>query len=163
MGNWQEAERNYLKALDKAEASGDSLMITMPRKGLAGVYYHTGDYDKALQAADLALRYYTSHRKADPTTYVYTLSLKARILLMEGHEEVAKAKVCVQEALENIPQEIMFDDVSEVYMAACEVYMAACEVAMARGAGICTEERTPRFRSDHCRQGWLYAFSRDIR
>ena len=124
MGNWQEAERNYLKAIEKAEASGDSLMITMPRNGLAGVYYHTGDYDKALQAADLALRYYTSHRKADPPAYVYTLSLKARILLMEGHEEVEKAKVCVQEALENIPQEIMFDDVSEVYMAACEVAMA---------------------------------------
>ena len=53
MGNWQEAEHNYLKALDKAEASGDSLMITMPRKGLAGVYYQTGDYDKALQTADL--------------------------------------------------------------------------------------------------------------
>lgn len=124
MGNYREAEHNYLKALDKAEASGDSLMITMPRKGLAGVYYQTGDYDKALQTADLALRYYTSHRKADPTAYVYMLSLKARILLMEGHEEVAKAKVCVQEALENIPQEIMFDDVSEVYMAASEVAMA---------------------------------------
>ena len=124
MSNYRKAEHNYLKALDKAEASGDSLMITMPRKGLAGVYYHTGDYDKALQTADLALRYYTSHRKADPTAYVYTLSLKARILLMEGHEEVAKAKVCVQEALENIPQEIMFDDVSEVYKAACEVAMA---------------------------------------
>lgn len=124
MGNWQEAEHNYLKALDEAEASGDSLMITMPRKGLAGVYYQTGDYDKALQTADLALSYYKAHRKEDPTAFVYTLSLKARILLMEGHEEVAKAKVCVQEALENIPQEIMFDDVSEVYMAACEVAMA---------------------------------------
>ena len=126
MGNWQEAERNYLKAIEKAEASGDSLMITMPRKGLAGIYYQTGDYDKALQTADLALSYYKAHRKEDPTAFVYTLSQKARILLMEGHEEVAKAKACVHEALEkeNIPQEIMFDDVSEVYMAACEVAMA---------------------------------------
>ena len=124
MGNYQEAEHNYLKAIDKAEASGDSLMIAMPRKGLAGVYYQTGNYDKALQAADLALRYYTLHRKEDPAAYVYTLSLKARILLMEGHEEVAKAKACVEEALENIPQEIMFDDVSEVYMAASELAMA---------------------------------------
>jgi signal transduction histidine kinase len=124
MGNYREAEHNYLKAIGKAEASGDSLMIAMPRKGLAGVYFNTGQHEKALQAADLALRYYTLHRKEDPTAYVYTLSLKARILLMEGHEEVAKAKACVEEALENIPQEIMFDDVSEVYMAASEVAMA---------------------------------------
>jgi len=124
MGNWQEAERNYRKAIEKAEASGDSLMITMPRKRLAGIYYQTGNHDKALHMADLTLSYYKAHRQEEPAAYVYTLSLKARILLMEGHEEVAKAKVCVQEALENIPQEIMFDDVSDVYIAACEVAMA---------------------------------------
>ena len=124
MGNYDEAERNYLKAIGKAETSGDSLMITMPRKGLAGVYYQTGNYDKALQAADMALSYYEAHRKEDPTAFVYTLSLKARILLMEGHKDVAKAKACVKQALENIPKEIMFDDVSELYMAACEVAMA---------------------------------------
>lgn len=124
MGNYLEAEHNYQKAIGKAEVSGDSLMMILPRKGLAGVYFNTGQHEKALQTADLALSYYKVHRKEDPTAYVYMLSLKARILLMEGHKEVVKAKVCVQEALENIPREVMFDDVSEVYMAACEVAMA---------------------------------------
>ena len=124
MGNYLEAEHNYQKAIEKAEVSGDSLMMILPRKGLAGVYFNTGQHEKALQTADLALSYYKVHRKEDPTAYVYMLSLKARILLMEGHKEVVKAKVCVQEALENIPQEIMFDDAAEIYMAACEVAMA---------------------------------------
>ena len=124
MDNYQEAEHNYLKAIGEAETSGDSLMMVLPRKGLAGVYYQSGDYEKALQAADLALAYYQAHRKEDPAGYVSVLATKARILLMEGHKDVANAKACVKEALRNIPQEIMFDDVSEVYMAACEVAMA---------------------------------------
>ncbi len=125
MGNYDEAERNYLKAIGKAEAAADSLMMTLPKKGLAGVYFDTARHAKALQAANEALAYYRPHRKEEPQDFAYTLASKARILLMEGHEDVAAAKACVEEALPYIDSaEVMFDDAAEIYMAACEVAMA---------------------------------------
>ena len=125
MGNYGEAERNYLKAIEKAGASGDSLMTTLPKKGLAGVYFNTGQHDKALLTADDALAYYRQHREEEPQDFAYTLASKARILMMAGHEDVAAAKACVEEALTYIDStEMMFDDAAEVYMAACEVAMA---------------------------------------
>ena len=125
MGNYGEAERNYLKAIEKAGASGDSLMMTLPKKGLAGVYFNTGQHDKALLTADDALAYYRQHREEEPQDFAYTLASKARILMMAGHEDVAAAKACMEEALTYIDStEMMFDDAAEVYMAACEVAMA---------------------------------------
>ena len=125
MGNYGEAERNYLKAIEKARASGDSLMMTLPKKGLVGVYFNTGQPEKALQTVDEALAYYRHHREEEPQDFAYTLASKARILMMAGHEDVAAAKACVEEALPYIDStEMMFDDAAEVYMAACEVAMA---------------------------------------
>lgn len=125
MGNYGEAERNYLKAIEKGEASGDSLMMTLPKKGLAGVYFNTRQHYKALHTANDALAYYRSHRKEEPQDFAYMLASKARIHMMAGHEDVAAAKACVEEALPYIDSgEMMFDDAAEVYMAACEVAMA---------------------------------------
>lgn len=125
MNNFSEAERNYQKAITKAEESGDSLMMAIPKKGLTGVYYNTDQYNKALQIANETLTYYRQHRKEEPQDYAYMLALKARILMMKGYEDVAKAKACVEEALPFIDKaEMMFDDASEIYMAASEVAMA---------------------------------------
>ncbi len=125
MGNYGEAERNYLKAIEKAGASGDSLMMTLPKKGLAGVYYNSEQHEKALQTVDEALAYYRHHREEEPQDFAYLSASKARILMMAGHEDVAAAKACVEEALPYIDStEMMFDDAAEVYMAACEVAMA---------------------------------------
>ena len=125
MSNDAEAERNYLRAIEMAQASGDSLMMSIPQKGLAGVYFNTRQHDKALRTANEALAYYHPHRKEEPQDYAYMLALKARILLMKGHEDAAAAKACVAEALPYIDNaEMMFDNASEIYMAACEVAMA---------------------------------------
>ena len=125
MGNYGEAEHNYLKAIEKAKESGDSLMMTLPKKGLSGVYFNAAQYHKALQAADEALAYYRPHRKEEPQDFAYTLASKARILMMAGHEDVRAAKTCVEEALPYIDStQMMFDDAAEIYMAACEVAMA---------------------------------------
>ena len=125
MGNYSEAERNYLKAIEKARQTGDSLMMTLPKKGLAGVYFNTGQHDKALQTADDALAYYRQHREDEPQDFAFLSASKARILMMAGHEDVAVAKACVEEALPYIDgTEMMFDDAAEIYMAACEVAMA---------------------------------------
>lgn len=124
MGNHQEAERNYRKAIEKGQASGDSLMMTMPRKGLLGVYLNTGDYDRALQTANEVLPYYQAHLKEEPASYAIILSDKSRVHLMKGHQDVTKAKACIEEALAINPEKMMFEDASEIYMAACEVAMA---------------------------------------
>ena len=125
MDNLDEAERNYQKAIEKGVASGDSLMMAIPRKGLVGVYFNRGDYDQAIRTVNEVLAYYKAHRKEEPADYAYMLAMKARILLMEGHEDVAAAKTCVAEALPYIDQsQMMFDDTGTIYMAACEVAMA---------------------------------------
>ena len=125
MDNLDEAERNYQKAIEKGVASGDSLMMAIPRKGLVGVYFNRGDYDQAIRTVNEVLAYYKAHRKEEPADYAYMLAMKARILLMEGHEDVAAAKACVAEALPYIDQsQMMFDDTGTIYMAACEVAMA---------------------------------------
>ena len=125
MDNLDEAERNYQKAIEKGVASGDSLMMAIPKKGLVGVYFNRGEHDKALRTVNEVLAYYKAHRKEEPADYAYMLAMKARILLMEGHEDVAKAKACVEEALPYIDNsQIMFDGVGTIYMAACEVAMA---------------------------------------
>ena len=125
MDNLDEAERNYQKAIEKGVASGDSLMMAIPKKGLVGVYFNRGEHDKALRTVNEVLAYYKAHRKEEPADYAYMLAMKARILLMEGHEDVAAAKACVAEALPYIDQsQMMFDDAGTIYMAACEVAMA---------------------------------------
>jgi len=124
MGNYSEAERNYLKAIEKGKASGDSLMMTFPKKGLVGVYFNTGHYDKALRAADEALAYFSTHREEEPVDYATILAHKARILLTVGYKDVAVAKACVEEVLPYIKDGMQFDDAGTIYMATCEVAMA---------------------------------------
>jgi len=125
MDNLDEAERNYLKAIEKGVASGDSLMMAIPKKGLVGVYFNRGDYDQAIRTVNEVLAYYKAHRKEEPADYAYMLAMKARILLMKGYENVDAAKACVEEALPYIDQsQMMFDDTGTIYMAACEVAMA---------------------------------------
>ncbi len=125
MENHEEAERNYLKAIEKGEAAGDSMMVALPKKGLAGVYFNLGQHDKALQTANEALAYYRPHHEEEPHDFAFMLARKARILMMKGCEDVAAARACVEEALPYTENHgLMFDD-------ACEIYMAACEVAMA--------------------------------
>ncbi len=125
MGNLDEAERNYLKAIEKGEASGDSLMMVLPKKGLVGVYFNQGDYDNALKTADETLAYFQAHRTEEPSDYATMQAFKTRIHLMKGHEDLAAAKGCIAKALPYTrDSEMMFDNASTVYMAACEVAMA---------------------------------------
>lgn len=122
MGNNAEAERNFLKAIEKGESSGDSLMIALGNKGLAWIYIGTGDDDNACQTAEKAFAYYQTHRTEEPYTYAEMLAAKARISLME--KDVAKAKEYVNEALGYVKGDMPFENASIVYTTACEVAMA---------------------------------------
>jgi len=64
MSNEGEALRNYLLGLEKGEASKDSMMMAMPRKGLTRLYIQQGDYAKARETANLCYAYYHAHGRA---------------------------------------------------------------------------------------------------
>lgn len=125
MDNMAEAEYNYLKAIEKGTASGDTLMMTFPKKGLVGIYFNKGTYDQALKTVDEVLAFFKPIQAEEPVDYATMLAMKARISLMKGHEDIITAKSCVEEALPFIDRaEMMFDEESAIYMAACEVAMA---------------------------------------
>lgn len=125
MGNYAEAEHNYLKAIEKGMASGDTQMMTFPKKGLVDVYFNKGDYDQALKTVNEVLAFFKPIQAKEPIDYASMLAMKARICLMKGHEDIATARSCIEEALPYIDNaQMMFDDAGVIYMAACEVAMA---------------------------------------
>lgn len=123
MGNMQEAERNYLKAVEKGTTSGDSLMMAIARKGLLRLYVRQDSYEKARKMAELCYAYYHAHRTEEIEDYPVILASMTRLNLMEGHQSIAAAKAFAKEAL-SLADSLTFEDKSDVYAAACEVAMA---------------------------------------
>lgn len=122
MGNEVEAERNYLLAVQKGEASKDSLMVALPRKGLLRIYIDKSDYTKARQTAEQCYGYYHAHRTEETEDYPVVLALLVRLNLMEGHRDMTTAKAYAEEVL-NLVDSLMFENQSEVYTACCEIAM----------------------------------------
>lgn len=123
MGNYQEAERNYLMGLSKSSESKDSLMIALSQKGLLRLYINMGDYPKAIKMAGPCYSYYHAHRTEEVGDYYVVLASMVRLNLMEGHENIAAAKSYAKEALKQV-DELGFEDKSNVYAACSEVAMA---------------------------------------
>ena len=132
MGNLQEAERNYLMAVKKSEASGDSLMMAIARKGLFKVYTRQDDYKQAKATAEKCYAYYHPHRTEEPEDYPVVLAAMTRLNMMNGHENLTAAKTYIQEAL-TLADSLRFEDKSDVYAAACEVAMAEKQWQQALG------------------------------
>ena len=126
MGNSEKAEQEYLKGIRTGEASGDSLMMALPRRGLVKVYLDKGDYDKARQTVTPAYEYYKAHRDEEDEDYAETLASMVKLHLMKGHEDLPKAKAYAQEALGWVNEETGTET-------RCDVYAAACQVAMREG------------------------------
>lgn len=124
MGNDTEAEKNFQSAMQKAMQSTDSLMVASPAMGLANIYIDRNDYVNALSSIEQAALYYRNHKEQEISDYCEMLATLARINLMEGHVDLAKADVYVSEALACLNDEMMFDTHSDVYATACEVAMA---------------------------------------
>ena len=122
MGNSQEAERNYLLAIQKGEESKDSLMMALPQKGLVKLYIGQNDYEKASQMAELCYAYYSAHRDEEAEDYPVVLSYMARLNLMEGHRDLAAAKVYAREAV-SLADSMRLEEQRDVYAACCEVAM----------------------------------------
>ena len=137
MGNLQEAERNYLMAVKKSEASGDSLMMAIARKGLFKVYTRQDDYKQAKATAEKCYAYYHPHRTEEPEDYPVVLAAMTRLNMMNGHENLTAAKTYIQEAL-TLVDSLRFEDKSDVYAAACEVAMAEKQWQQALGYALQT-------------------------
>ena len=123
MGNYQEAERNYLMGLSKSRESKDSLMIALSQKGLLHLYINMGDYPKAIKMAEPCYAFYYAHRTEEVGDYHVVLASMVRLNLMEGHKNIAAAKTYAKEALKQV-DELGFEDKSNVYAACSEVAMA---------------------------------------
>lgn len=123
MGNSQKAEEEYLKAIKTGTASGDSLMMALPRKGLAKVYLDLGEYEKVRQTIEPAYNYYHAHRDEETNDYPEVLCSLVKLHLMAGHENLPKAKAYSQEALSLLHDEMMMET-------RCDVYASAAMVAM---------------------------------
>ena len=124
MGNLAEAERNYLLAVEKGEASHDSLMSAMAQGGLAKAYIQLADYDKASRAAQAAYDYFHAHRHEEREGYSELLATRCRICLMPGHEDLSRAKAFAQEALGYVVDDMPFEYRSDIYAANSETAMA---------------------------------------
>jgi len=123
MGNYQEAERNYLMGVSKSRESKDSLMIALSQKGLLHLYINMGDYPKAINMAGPCYSFYYAHRTEEVGDYHVVLASMVRLNLMEGHANIAAAKTYAKEALKQVDN-LGFEDKSNVYAACCEVAMA---------------------------------------
>ena len=137
MGNMQEAERNYLKAVEKGTTSGDSLMMAIARKGLLRLYVRQDSYETARKMAELCYAYYHAHRTEEIEDYPVILASMTRLNLMEGHQSIAAAKAFAKEAL-SLADSLTFEDKSDVYAAACEVAMAEQKWQQALDYALCT-------------------------
>ena len=122
MGNAEEAERNELLSLEAALASGDSLLIALPNKGLAKLYQRRGDYKEAEEAAQVCYDYYSRHKTEESEDYIVTLVTLSRIQL-NHYQDVEKAETLVNEALACVDDETWSETAGDVYNAVCEIAM----------------------------------------
>ena len=123
MGNLEKAEAEYLKAIETGTQSGDSLMMALPRKGLAKVYLDQDDYEKARQTIEAAYDYYHAHRDEETDDYPEVLCSLVKLHLMAGHENLAKAKAYSQETLSLLHGVSMQENRFDVYATAAMVAM----------------------------------------
>lgn len=123
MGNAQEAEHNFLKAVEKGIAAGDSLMIAMGHKGLLRLYVGQDDYAKALQVAEPCFAYYRAHKAEEVEDYPIVLASLTRLHLMNGHQDIAAARKYAEEALLQVDS-LIFEHQSDIYAACSELAMA---------------------------------------
>ena len=123
MGNREKAEAEYLQGIESGEASGDSLLMSLPRKGLVKVYIEQNDYDKALQTITPAYHYYRTHADEEPGDYGDVLASMVKVNLMEGHEDLAKAKALAKDALKVAEHELMAETRFDIFAAAAMVEM----------------------------------------
>ena len=125
MGNSEKAEAEYLKGIKTGEASGDSLMMVLTRKGLVKVYLDKGDYERARQTVMPAYDYYKAHQDEENDDYTEILSSLVKLNLMKGHVNLPQAKAYARDALGRVNEEMNSETRCDVFAAAAMVEIEA--------------------------------------
>lgn len=94
-GDLSQAEACYRKSLDYARASGDSLQISSPLKGLGALYLQQGKTRKALRCLQEADRYYSLHEDQEFRARLETLDVMSRVLTEQKKTRTALAWVAI--------------------------------------------------------------------
>ncbi|MCQ2204963.1 MAG: tetratricopeptide repeat protein [Bacteroidales bacterium] len=98
MGNNEEASNYYNKSLQVGKQTGDSLIMAMPRGGLAMVLLNDGKYDDAMNEASMALEYYLAHFDEEKIGAADTYVTMARIA-HKGYNDIKTAQSHLDKAL----------------------------------------------------------------
>lgn len=130
MGNVAEAETNYQKAMSVARESGDSLLMSLPTKGLGKIYLAREELVLAEEVSQMGLDYYRNHAEEENSDYVTTLNTLARIRLRTGRQKEADALAC--ESLARLRESTGSDVCADTYNLLCEVAMARRDWPAAR-------------------------------
>jgi signal transduction histidine kinase len=99
-------------------------MPALARKGLVMIYIHENNYEQTRQTIEKAYAYFHSHQQEEQAGYAEILAAMSSMSLMEGHQDISKAKTYISEALTLLNDEMMFETKSAIYATACEVAMA---------------------------------------
>ena len=123
MGNTEKALGEYQSAIKTALKTNDSLIVAVPRKGLSKIYIDEGNYEKAQALLTPTLAYFSAHRDEEPAAYAEVLALITKMNLLNGHEDMAKAKACINEAISYDNEELGAEIRRDIYAAAAMVAM----------------------------------------
>jgi len=122
MGNSEESKSNYLKAVEAAQKSGDSLLVAMSHKGLISIYSAAGDMVKVEEAANVCYEYYRNHIEEEKGDYIVTILALAR-LQANHYNDLDHAEEYISEALSLLDDNTSWETRSNVYSACCKQAM----------------------------------------
>ena len=122
MGNAAETETNWLKSVEYAKASGDSLLIAMSHKGLAKMYLSKQEYGFAEQAAQVCYDYYKNHIEEERNDYIVTLLILARMQL-NHYNDIGKCEDYIAKAQSVINDNVRSETLGDFHNACCELAM----------------------------------------
>lgn len=127
MGNNDEAERYYNLSLNVATSAGDSLIMAMPRSGLAMVMLSTNRLPEAMNEAELSLDYYKKHSDEEFEGLGNGYVLIARIF-HNGYGDIQQAQNYLDKALEIIGNNNFgITDIADAYSFQAELCLARNE------------------------------------
>ena len=99
MGNYNEAGKAYQNSLEAAQKTGDSLIMCLPRYGMASVLLSEDKPEEALQQMQYVVEYYTAHAYEERVGLMDAYVLLTRVY-WQGLDDMSQAQEYMDRALE---------------------------------------------------------------
>jgi len=123
LSNNTQAEHYYRKAIEFADKTGDSLMMAMPRHGLAMTLLNNGKPEEALQYANESLPYYADHPDVEAENMLDMYVLYSRIYQL-GFKDLTRAQEYMNEAKRLMPKMEGTSNLSDACAQQSSLYLA---------------------------------------